>query len=36
MDKFPLAAFRKKLEQQIKTAKYLHTIKERGIEHRAS
>jgi hypothetical protein len=36
MDDFPLDAFRDKLKQEIKTAKYLHTINERGIEHRAS
>jgi hypothetical protein len=36
MDDFPLDAFRDKLKQEIGTAKYLHTIKERGIEHRAS
>ena len=36
LDEFPLYAFRSKLEQEIRTAKYVHTIKERGIEHRAS
>lgn len=35
-DEFPLDAFRKKLEQEIRTAKYVHTLRERGILHRAS
>ena len=36
MEEFPLVAFRSKLEQEIRTAKYIHTVKVRGIEHRAS
>jgi hypothetical protein len=36
MDTFPLHVFRSKLEQEIRTAKYIHTVKVRGIEHRAS
>lgn len=35
-DEFPLHAFRSKLEQEIRTAKYLYTLKERGVTHRAS
>jgi len=33
---FPLSVFRKKIEQEQRTAKYLHTVKVRGIEHKAS
>ncbi|MEL7343110.1 MAG: hypothetical protein AAGM67_21680, partial [Bacteroidota bacterium] len=35
-DEFPLHAFRSKLEQERRTAKYLHTLQERGLMHRAS
>jgi hypothetical protein len=33
---FPLKVFRDKINQEIRTAKYLHTIKERGKLHVAS
>ncbi|KAG7344864.1 hypothetical protein IV203_032395 [Nitzschia inconspicua] len=36
MNEFPLDAFRDKIKQEIRTAKYLHTLKERGKQHRAS
>jgi hypothetical protein len=29
-DEFPLNAFREKISQEIRTAKYLHTLKVRG------
>ena len=32
----PLLAFADKIKQEIRTAKYLATLKERGKEHRAS
>jgi hypothetical protein len=35
-DEFPLPVFRKKVEQEQRTSKYLHTLKVRGIEHKAS
>ena len=35
-DEFPLDAFRGKLEQEIRTRKYIYTLEVRGIEHRAS
>jgi hypothetical protein len=31
-DQFPLHAFRSKLEQEIRTAKYIHTLQVRGME----
>jgi hypothetical protein len=33
---FPLSVFRDKIYQEVRTAKYLHTIKERGKLHQAS
>ena len=36
MNEFPLDAFRDKIKQEIRTAKYLRTLRERGQEHRAS
>jgi len=36
MNEFPLQAFSDKIKQEIRTAKYLKTVKERGQEHRAS
>ncbi|MEL7338943.1 MAG: hypothetical protein AAGM67_00550 [Bacteroidota bacterium] len=35
-DEFPLHAFRSKLEQERRTSKYLHTLRVRGILHKAS
>lgn len=35
-DEFPLDAFRKKVEQEVRTGKYIATLKARGIEHRSS
>jgi hypothetical protein len=35
-NEFPLEAFRKKIEQEIRTAKYLHTLRERGLHYKAS
>jgi hypothetical protein len=35
-DKFPLAAFRKKIEQEIRTSKYVHTVRTRGVLHQSS
>ena len=35
-EQFPLKVFRDKIDQHVKTAKYLHTIKVKGISHRAS
>jgi hypothetical protein len=33
---FPLNVFRQKVEQERRTAKYLHTVKVRGVEHKSS
>jgi hypothetical protein len=35
-EQFPLNAFRSKIEQEIRTAKYLHTCREKGIQFKAS
>ena len=35
-NEFPLKAFRSKLEQEIRTAKYLHTVKMKGVQYKAS
>lgn len=35
-NQFPLTTFRSKLEQQIRTAKYLHTVKMKGVQYKAS
>lgn len=33
---FPLAVFRKKIEQEIRTAKYVKTLEEKGVVHPSS
>ena len=35
-EEFPLPVFRKKIQQEIRTAKYLHTLKTKGISYKAS
>lgn len=35
-DKFPLDAFRKKVEQEIRTSKYVRTVRKKGVLHPAS
>jgi hypothetical protein len=35
-DEFPLHAFRSKLEQEIRTEKYMRSLEQRGVEYRAS
>jgi hypothetical protein len=35
-NEFPLFAFRKKVEQEIRTAKYVHTLREKGVQHPSS
>jgi hypothetical protein len=35
-ENFPLRAFRDKIYQEIRTAKYLHTLKVKGKQHKAS
>jgi hypothetical protein len=35
-EQFPLGAFRDKIKQEIRTAKYLHTCKAKGIKYKAS
>ena len=35
-EQFPLNVFRDKINQEIRTAKYLHTLKVKGKQHRAS
>ncbi len=35
-EEFPLFAFRKKVEQEIRTSKYVHTVRMKGILHKAS
>jgi hypothetical protein len=33
---FPVHVFRQKVDQERRTAKYLHTVKVRGYEHESS
>ncbi len=35
-ENYPLDAFRDKIYQELRTAKYLHTCRERGVLHVAS
>lgn len=35
-EEFPLEAFRKKIEQEIRTSKYVHTVRKKGVLHPAS
>jgi hypothetical protein len=35
-EQFPLDAFRDKIKQEVRTAKYLHTCKTKGIRFKAS
>lgn len=35
-DEFPLDAFRKKVEQEIRTSKYVHTLRKKGVQHQSS
>jgi hypothetical protein len=35
-NEFPLKVFRSKLEQEVRTAKYLHTVKMKGVQYKAS
>ena len=35
-EQFPLKVFRDNIAQHVRTAKYLHTVKTKGISHRAS
>ena len=35
-EEFPLDVFRDKIQQEIRTGKYLHTIKTKGIQYQAS